>query len=184
MAATGSDVWGFQGTANPPAIGTVADIDFSGPNVPNRHLEVNVSATFISTTLQIQKVVGYNSEVGFTEQVTCSVVGQDAIDVYLPFLSDGTPDAANPPNSDWTVVDGNWQTGFGAIEGATCTVNETDQGDAVLVRYACDWTPGLLDGVAPRSRRAPVAPDPRPGRASTPITRERSTWKATVIPRS
>ena len=35
-----------------------------------------------------------------------------------------------------------WQYDFIDTYGITCTVNETDQGDAVLVRYSCDWTPG------------------------------------------
>ena len=82
----------------------------------------------VTATLQVQKVVGFNSEVGFVEHVTCDVANEGSMNVDLPFLSDGTPDEAHGP-SDWTVVDGKWQLEF-FVQDISCTVTETDQGDA------------------------------------------------------
>ena len=105
----------------PASLGSVANVDINsqyGQYFAPGLFEVNVAATFISSTLSIQKVVGFNSEVGFTEHVVCSAVygdgggGAPLISVDLPFLADGTPDEANGP-ADWTVVDGTWQLGFG-----------------------------------------------------------------------
>ena len=55
-----------------------------------------------STTLQVKKVVGYSSETGFDEHVTCVSANPGIApnvvlpDDYLPFLSDGTPDDSSP----------------------------------------------------------------------------------------
>ena len=101
----------------------------------------------LTATLQVQKVVGFNSEVGFVEHVTCDVANEGSLNVDLPYLSDGTPDAVNGP-SDWTAVDGTWQHDF-SVHDISCTVTETDQGDAELIRYACGYTPAEAPGVAP-----------------------------------
>ena len=100
-----------------------------------------------AATLQVQKVVGFNSEVGFTVHVSCWKVYTRDLEtesylphVDLPFNPDGSPDDSYPIPY-WDVVDGTWQHDF-RHGGVTCTVNETDQGDAELVSYACSWDSG------------------------------------------
>ena len=100
-----------------------------------------------AAVLQVKKVVGYPSETSFTIHVSCSKVESTDVqadsylpDVYLPYNSDGTPDDSTKIPY-WDVVDGTWEHDF-RHGGVTCTATETDQGDAVLVRYSCSWDSG------------------------------------------
>ena len=124
-----------------------------------------------SATLQVQKIVGYPSETGFVIHVVCTrdyttdVQAESAPDVYLPYNSDGTPDEYSPDAPDhWYVVGGTWEHNFYGRGGGTCTATETDQGDAVLVRYTCNWDAGDQELPASLGVEYPGCPGTR-GRA-------------------
>jgi hypothetical protein len=69
------------------------------------------------------------------------------VDAVLPYLADGTPDAAHAP-SGWLVDQGAWAESDVALVGSTCTATETANGGATSTSYACDWTAGATDGSA------------------------------------
>ena len=100
-----------------------------------------------AATLVVQKVVGYDSNTPFTIHVSCSHAYTNDVqsdsylpDIDLPFNSDGSADDSTPIPY-WYTDDGAWVHDF-RHGGVTCTVNETDQGNAVLVTYACNWDSG------------------------------------------
>jgi hypothetical protein len=132
-----------------------------------------------AATLVVQKVVGFQSETGFTVQVVCNetdsgkVNSQSNPDASLPYNSDGTPDdSASIPG--WNVVDNAWVYDFWSWGGVTCTATETDQGDAAVVTYGCSWDPGDQEWGATLGVENPGCPGDSAGPSFNPE------WTGTV----
>lgn len=150
-ALTGGAGGGGAGTALVPAGGSVADAFNNGDGA----VSITPAAPGVGcpSTLQVAKVVSGTSTHPYTEHVACTApvtvtsVTETVVQVDLPFLADGTPNAAAGP-SGWVVDTGRWALASTDLAGATCTVTETDTGGAASVTYACAWAAGVSDHVA------------------------------------
>lgn len=117
--------------------------------------------------LQVKKVVSGISTVGFTVKVEC---GNDGVaTVELPFLADGTPDAANAPTG-WAPSGGVWQKQDPALSGDICTVTETPTPAGVTsVAYSCAFSEtSFASQVSPQTPVQAGCPGPASGPSSAP----------------